>query len=256
MIRFVDSHVHLHFSDYDSDRDEVIERAIHAGIGKFVTVGADLEDSRKALELAKQYACVWASAGIHPHDAKEAEESSFVSLRQLLGEERVVAIGEVGLDFFRNLSPPDRQKTVLRKFLCLQKEIKKPIIYHCRDAYEELLEVIREEGGPGGGGVMHCFSSDRETMSRFLDLGFYISFTGALTYPKNSVLREACKHCPKDRLLLETDAPYLAPQAVRGKRNEPVYLTETAQLAADLRGIPLEALGVLTTANAQTLFCL
>ncbi len=251
---FIDTHVHLHFPDYDADRQTVIERSREAGIEGFVNVGTDVASSRVSLELARQYEFIWATAGIHPHDVKDADEKSFEEIEELLKHPKMVAIGEVGLDFFRDHSPREKQKEVLRQFIRLHLKIKKPLVLHCRDAYEDLRVLLIEEMAPPFQGVMHCFSSDSETMKKFVDLGFYISFAGPLTYKKNDVLREACRACPKDRLLFETDAPFLPPQSVRGKRNESAYLLETAQAACELHKIPLEELGRITTANARKLF--
>ena len=166
----------------------------------------------------------------------------------------MVAIGEVGLDFFRNLSPAETQREVLNKFFELHRKTKKPLVLHVRDAYREMKEQVRSELRPPVAGILHCFSADKETMKEFLDLGFYISFAGPLTYKKNDALRGAFAACPADRLLLETDAPFLPPQSERGKRNESGFLLETAGLGATLRGISTEELGRVTTENAKKIF--
>ena len=251
---FVDTHCHLHFPDYAEDREGMIERSRQAGVETFITVGTDLETSRQALELAHRYPFVYAAAGIHPHDAQGAKEEDFKEIEQLLHESKVAAIGEVGLDFFRNLSPPEVQKKVLNRFFELHRKTAKPLILHVRDAYREMKEQIEAELGRDVRGVMHCFSSDAETMKAFLDFGFYISFAGPLTYKKNDALRQALKESPTDRLLLETDAPFLPPQSRRGKRNEPGYLVETARVASELKGVSTEELGRVTTENARRLF--
>lgn len=251
---FVDTHVHLHFPDYLTDRDEVLSRARATGIGTFINIGTDLESSRQAVRLAEEKEFIFASVGIHPHDTKDANALAFKELATLARHPRVVAIGEVGLDFFRGHSPHETQKEVFRRFLRLHCEIKKPLVLHCRDAYEDLMAILKEEMSPPFEGVMHCFSSDRAMMERFLDLGFHISFAGPLTYKKNDALREACKTCPIDRLLLETDAPFLAPQSMRGKRNEPAFMIETARVAAGLQGISLEELCLKTSENSRLAF--
>ena len=253
---FIDTHVHLHFSDYDADRAEVIRRSREAGVELFINVGTDSESSEESVQLAHQHPFVYATVGIHPHDAKEAHEEDFKTIERLLRESKVVAIGEVGLDFFRNLSPAETQKKVLNRFFELHRKTKKPLILHVRDAYPEMREQIHSELGPSAEGVLHCFSSDKETMKDFLELGFYISFAGPLTYKKNKALREAFQACPSDRLLLETDAPFLPPESRRGKRNESAFLLEAAELGAELRGIPVEELGRITTENARRLFLL
>ena len=251
-IGFTDTHAHLYFPDYGPDQEEVIARARASGIDYFVNIGTNYESSVQSLELAKRHDFIWAAAGIHPNDSKDANSSEIAKIRELLKEPRMVAIGEVGLDYYRDHSPKEKQDEVLREFLKIHREIRKPLVIHCRDAYEALLKVFKEEKPMSG--VMHCFSSDRPAMEKFLELGFYISFAGPLTYKKNDTLREACKACPLDRLLLETDAPFLPPQSVRGKRNEPAYLLETARTAAELHGLSLETLGEKTTQNARRLF--
>ena len=251
---FVDTHVHLHFPEYDKDREAVIERSRQAGVGLFVDVGTDRESSRRAVDLAHRHEEVYASVGVHPHDAKEAREEDFGALEQLLHESKVVAIGEVGLDFFRNLSPPETQTKVLDRFFELHRKTRKPLILHVRDAYREMKERLTSEFKPPVEGVLHCFSSDKDTLKGFVDLGLYISFAGPLTYKKNDTLREAFQACPLDRVLLETDAPFLPPASQRGKRNESGFLLETARLGAELKKITLEELGRATTANAKRLF--
>jgi TatD DNase family protein len=251
---FVDTHVHLHFPEYDQDREAVIERARKAGVELFINVGTDAASSEESVKLAHRYEFIYATAGIHPHDAKEADEEDFGALERFLHDSKVVAIGEVGLDFFRNLSPAAVQKKVLNRFFDLHRKTKKPLILHIRDAYREMKEQVESELGTVVRGLLHCFSADKETMKTFLDLGFFISFAGPLTYKKNDVLREAFRACPLDRLLLETDAPFLPPQSKRGARNESSYLLETAQLGAELRKMSPEALAQATTENARGLF--
>lgn len=251
---FFDSHLHLHFPEYENDLDAVIERATRAGVETFVTVGTDAETSRRAVRLAERYPSVFAAVGVHPHDAKEADAGSVEAVARLLEHPRVVAAGEVGLDYYRDHSPRDVQQEVFRTFIRLHLKARKPIMIHCRDAYEDLLKILAEEAPPPYDGVMHCFSSGKEMMERFTALGFYISFAGQVTYKKSADLREAFRCCPEDRLLMETDAPYLAPQAFRGRRNEPAFLVETAKAVAGLRGISGEELGRQAAANARRLF--
>ena len=252
---FTDTHVHLHFPEYAEDREQVLKRAQDAGVGLFVNVGTDLATSLASLQLAEQYSHVYATAGIHPHDAESAY-SQFEEIAALAEHPRMVAIGEVGLDFFRNHSPQEKQIALLRRFIQLYFRISKPLIIHCRDAYEEFLSILETESSAPYRGVMHCYSSDREMMFRLLDKGFMISFAGPLTYKKNDALREACKACPLDRILLETDAPFLPPQSMRGKRNESAHLIETASVAAQLHGLTLSELAEKTTENARKLFAL
>jgi TatD DNase family protein len=246
---FADTHVHFHFPDFEEDRDAAIDAARKAGIELFVNVGTNVDSSRKSLEFAEKYPDFYAAAGIHPNDAITATPESMREIEELLKHPRMLAIGEIGLDYYRDHSPKDVQKKVLENFLALHKRINKPLIIHCRDAYDDLLEIFRSEKISRG--IMHCFSSDRPTMEKFVEQGFYISFAGPLTYKKNDALREACKACPLDRLLFETDAPFLPPQSKRGKRNETLYMMETFQTGADLHNLPLQEIGKRTTENAR-----
>jgi TatD DNase family protein len=250
----VDTHAHLYFPDYDTDREAAFDRAFAGGVEAVINVGTDLESSRRCLELANSHPALYASAGVHPNDSKEIPEDVFSGIRELLKEPRVVAVGEVGLDFYREFSPHDVQEKVFRRFIGMHRETGKPLIIHCRDAYDALVRVLRSESGEPYRGVIHCYSSDRETMLPLLELGFHISFAGPLTYKKNEELREACQACPEDRLLFETDAPFLSPASWRGKRNESSYMVETVRLAAQIRGVSFETLAEKTTANARCLF--
>lgn len=251
---FVDTHVHLYFPDYDNDRDEVIRKAKAAGVECFLNVGTDVTSSLRCLEMASADSQIYATAGIHPNDTARASADDLKAIEEILGNPLVLAVGEVGLDYYRDTSPRETQQELLKCFFEIQKKIRKPLVLHCRDAYEDLYAMLKAEYGRGVSGVMHCYSSDAVTMKRYVDLGLYISFAGPLTYKKNDELREACRLCPRDRLLLETDAPFLPPQSMRGKRNDSSLMLETAQTAADLHGISLEAMGRLTTDNARRLF--
>ena len=253
-MNLTDTHLHLHFPQYDADRPEIIQRAIQGGIRHFLNIGTDLEDSRKAVAVAEQYPEVYAAVGYHPHETRHAHDAELAELAKLLLHPKVVAIGEVGLDYFHEHSPRDVQLKLLKTFLGWYATHQKPIIIHCRDAYEDLLRVLKNDGKAPYRGTLHCYSSDARTMKGYLDLGFHIAFGGALTYKKNDALREACALCPKDRLLLETDAPYLPPQSKRGRRNEPLYMIETAGCAAELHGMSVDEIADLTTANARALF--
>jgi TatD DNase family protein len=253
-MRFADTHVHLHFPDFDADRLAVIERAKAAGVEILVNVGTDIKTSEACIELAERYPQMAAVAGFHPHEARHLNGDALRSLEALLAHPRVVGIGEIGLDYFRDHSPRETQNEAFRSLLALYARFKKPLVIHCRDAYRELEAILKEELSPPYDGTIHCYSSGVATMKRFLDLGFHVSFAGHLTYKKNDALREACRACPMDRLLVETDAPYLAPHTRRGGRNEPAFMIETAQLVSELKGVSLEALGHATTANARALF--
>ena len=249
-----DTHAHLHFPGFDEDRDAVLARARAAGVRRMVTIGTDGETSRAALALADRHPDVWATAGVHPHDAAESDEAAQAEVERIAAERRVVAIGEIGLDFFRNLSPPETQERVLRRVLALARRLRKPVVLHCRDAHAEILALLGEERVAEVGGIMHCFSGDVAIARRCLDLGLLISLAGPVTYPNARALPDVARFVPGDRLVLETDCPFLPPQGYRGKRNEPAYLTITAARVAELRGEPLDDLAARTTANACRLF--
>ena len=251
---FVDTHVHLHFPEFDSDRGEIIDRARHSGVRYFINIGTDLESSRKSIAIAEQYDFVYATVGIHPHDVKDATPEDMCQLAGLAKHQKVVAIGEVGLDFFRNLSPEDVQRKLIVQFFEMAKQANLPLVLHIREAYEPMIELLKEHFKPPVRAVSHCFSGTREMMEPLLALGLFISFAGSVTYKKNDGLREAAKACPEDRILIETDAPFLAPQTHRGKRNESAFMAETARFVAELRGISAEKLGEATSRNAETLF--
>lgn len=253
-MNFVDTHVHLHFPDFDSDREQVIERARQSGVRHFINVGTDLESSRKSVALAEKYDFVYATVGIHPHDVKDARPEDMRELGKLTKHKKVVAIGEVGLDFYRNLSPGDVQRKLIVQFFDMAKQTNLPLVLHIREAYEPMIELLKIHFKGPIRAVSHCFSGTREIMEQLLGLGLFISFAGPVTYKKNDALREAVKACPEERILLETDAPFLAPQAHRGKRNESAFMMESVRFVADLRGISLQKLEELTSRNAETLF--
>ena len=253
-MNFVDTHCHLHFPDYQSDQEAVIEKARSAGVQYFINVGTDVKSTKASIALAEKYDFIYATAGIHPHDAKDATPEDMYQLADLMRHPRIVAIGEVGLDYYRNLSPADVQIKILTQFFDLSKQYQLPLVLHIRDAYDEAVRLLKENFKPPVAAVSHCFSSNREVMEKLLDLGLFISFAGPITYKKNDALREAAKHCPLNRIVVETDAPFLAPQNNRGKRNEPAYLMETAKQIADLKGISLEELSKASTRNCEVLF--
>jgi len=245
-----DTHAHLHFEAFDADRPAVLERARQAGIRHFLTVGIDAETSRAAIQLAESAPDILAAAGLHPHEASQGSDATWQTLRQLAGSPKVRAVGEMGLDFFRNLSTRDEQARAFRRQIGMARELKKPILVHCREAAAEVLAILKEEKAGELGGIMHCFSGDAEYAKACLDLGFLISIAGPVTYPNARTLPEVVRTVPRDRLVLETDCPYLPPQPYRGKRNEPAYLVHTASRVAELLGLTLEELAEATTANA------
>jgi len=232
----------------------MLRRARAAGVRWMVNIGTDLDTSWQAVGIAEVDPDIYASVGVHPHDAAEADEGVFKTLEELATRSKVVAIGETGLDYYRNLSPRDVQATVFRRQLALAREIGKPVIIHCRDAHHDLLQILREERANKIGGVVHCFSGNVQFAEASLDLGFYISIAGPVTYPNARKLPEVIKVVPEDRLVIETDCPFLPPQPYRGKRNEPSYLPITAQRVAEIKGRSVGELGELMTQNALRLF--
>jgi len=205
--------------------------------------------------MARRLPEVWATVGIHPHDAGDAVEADFAEMEKLArSEAKVVGFGEMGLDFFRNLSPPEAQREVFRRQISMARELGRPLVIHCRDAHDETLAILAEERAREVGGVMHCFSGDVQIARRCLDLGLFISLAGPVTYKNARALPEVARFVPEDRLVVETDCPYLPPTPHRGKRNEPAYVALTAAFVAGLRGVTSEALGAAVTANAATLF--
>jgi TatD DNase family protein len=248
----IDTHAHIQMTEFDADREETLSRARVAGIELMVTVGYHLEASRLAVEAAGRYPEVFASVGIHPHDARHYDEKTEQALRELAGSPKVVAIGEAGLDFFRDRSPRPAQIEAFRRQIHLAKERGLPLIVHDREAHQETMQILREEQAEVV--VLHCFSGDLAMAEEAWARGYYTSIAGPVTYPKNEALREVVRRARPDRLVLETDCPYLPPQAFRGKRNEPAHLLKTAHEVADLLGVSLDELGRLTTENARRLF--
>ena len=251
----IDTHAHLDHNQFDEDRQAVIERAFAQGISHILSVGCDLESSAANVRLAETYPNIHAAVGIHPHDALQADEAGIVQLAKVLEQsEKIVAVGEIGLDFYRDRAPRDVQRLAFRRQIALARQVKKPIIVHDRDAHDEVLQILREEKAAEVGGVLHCFSGDKEMARACLDLGFYLSFPGTITYPKNDATREVVRAVPIDHLLVETDCPYLAPLPFRGKRNEPAHVRQTAAMIAEIKGLTLEDVARITSRNACTLF--
>jgi len=239
----IDTHAHIDGADYDEDREEVIERARESGVQYMVNIGCDVESSYRSMELAEQYDFIYATAGIHPHDVKSITEDTYVHLRQLLLHPKVIALGEIGLDFFKNYSPHDVQRTHFRNQIQLAHDMGKPIIVHSRDANEDIIAILSEfypKDSTARPGIFHCFSGDQELADKALEMGFYISFSGSVTFKKAEALREVAKTIPADRLLTETDCPYLTPTPHRGKRNEPAYVNFTAEKLAEIRGLKID----------------
>ena len=248
-----DTHCHLHLRQFDRDRDEVVARAEANGVTKIIEVGIDLESNKEAIALANRYPQVYAAVGIHPHEAGKASQKTWMELRSLASQPGVVAIGETGLDYYRRHSSRQKQKEALRRQLSLARELKKPVIFHDREAHDDLLAMV-EEHGEGLAGVFHCFSGDLAMAKRCLEMGFYISIAGPVTYRNAHRLRELARTLPLERLLMETDSPFLPPHPYRGRRNEPAYVKLVAQEVAEIRGVSFEELAQATTENAALLF--
>lgn len=249
----IDSHAHLEMREFDHDRDTVIERAETAGVEYIITVGTTLAECAKAVSIARTRSRVYAAVGIHPHEVKSITPSTYDSLRKLARNERVVAYGEIGLDFFRNLSPRDVQIQRFGEQLELAKEVDLPIIIHDREAHKETLEMLSTWKGTRGG-VVHCFSGDERMAIKCVDMGFYVSIPGSITYKKSETLYAVVKKVPLANLLIETDAPYLTPHPHRGKRNEPAFIVHTAKKIAEIKEVPFEELASVTSENAKNLF--
>jgi len=253
LVMLIDSHTHLEMEDFDGDRDAVVERARQAGVEFMITVGTSITYCRKALDLASRYGEVYVAVGIHPHDVKDIDDGTYDELRKLVAMEKVVAYGEIGLDFFRDLSPRQVQMERFGEQLELAEEVDLPVIIHDREAHREILDMLgsRRERLRG---VIHCFSGDLTMARQCLDLGFSISVPGTVTFDKATELQRVVQYVPLEFLLVETDAPYLAPQPYRGKRNEPAYVVKTAAKIAELKGLSWEEVACQTTKNAKTLF--
>ena len=249
----IDTHAHLEMEAFDRDREEVLERAVEAGLTAIVTVGTTLADCEKAVALAGRYPLLYAAVGIHPHEVKGIDSGTYDALRLLARRDKVVAVGEIGLDFYYDHSPREVQIRRFAEQLDLAEELDKPVIIHDREAHAETLGILRPRKGRLRG-VLHCFSGDRAMARECIDMGFYLSVAGTVTYRKADQLRGVAREMPLERLLIETDAPYLAPQPHRGGRNEPAYVVETAGCLAEIRGLPVDELIRRTAANARRLF--
>jgi len=255
-IQLVDSHCHLDSKEFDSDRDDVIQRALDAGVTKMVAIGTGNgpPDLETGIRLADKYEAFYATVGIHPHDAAKATPDDLKRLADLLSHPKVVAVGEIGLDYHYDFSPRDVQKSIFIEQMRIAAGARKPIVIHTREAWEDTVAFLEQDWAPHGlPGVMHCFSGGPQEAQRALALGFYLSFGGIVTFPKARDLHEAARRAPLDRLLVETDAPYLAPVPNRGKRNEPGFVIHSARRLAELRGDSLENLAHATTQNFQQL---
>lgn len=260
---FADTHCHLDFKSFDADRSQVIDRARQAGVQRILNPGIDLASSQKALELARSEPGIFAAVGVHPNEAGAWQADSLAHLRRLAGDSRVVAIGEIGLDYYRDRCPAERQKRIFREQLTLAAELQLPVVVHNRQATADLLELLSEwraalvsSGSPLAErpGVLHSFSEEQSPAHLAISMGFFIGFSGPVTFRNAPDLQGVAAGLPLSRLLIETDAPFLAPHPHRGKRNEPAFVRLVAEKIAELHGVPLEAVARITTANATRLF--
>lgn len=252
----IDSHAHIQGKEYAGEVEAVIERARVAGVGRIIAVGGagDMTSNTAAIELADSFPNVYATVGMHPHDAKDVGEEELRQLRGLTGHSKVIAVGETGLDYYYNHSPHDVQRRVFTHFIHMARETALPIVVHERDAAKEAAELLRREGAGALRGVIHCFTGDYAAACAYLDLGFYLSFTGIITFKNAEPLRDVVRKMPLERMLVETDSPYLTPVPHRGKRNEPAFVRLVAEIIANVRGISLETVAETTTHNARNLF--
>lgn len=253
-MQLIDSHAHLNDPRFAPDRPAVLDRARAAGLIGLVNVGFDLPSSRLAVELAQREPDCWAAVGVHPHDAEDVTEAVLAEVRDLAAAPRVVAIGEAGLDYYRDLSPRAVQRQVFARFIELAGELGKPLVVHCREAQADCLAVLDEHRVAEQKIIMHCFAGDVRFARQCTQRGFWLGLTGTLTYPKAHVLREVAARMPTDRLLVETDCPWLPPQSHRGERNEPAYVVQVAERLAEERGLTCEQVSELTIANTQAAF--
>ncbi|RFA35885.1 hydrolase TatD [Virgibacillus dokdonensis] len=249
-----DTHVHLNARNFFEDRDETIQRAFDAGVTHMVVVGFDRATIPLAIEIAEQYETIYAAIGWHPVDAVDMTEQELEWIEELSSHPKVVALGEMGLDYHWDKSPKDVQKEVFRKQIRLAKKLQMPIIIHNREATEDIIAILQEEQAASVGGIMHCYNDSVNYIQDCLDMNFYISLGGPVTFKNATLPKEVAVQVPLDRLLIETDAPFLAPHPYRGKRNEPAYVTLVAEKIAALRGMSIEEVGEITTKNAHTLF--
>jgi TatD DNase family protein len=256
-MELIDSHAHIDFPQFAEDRDAMLGRARAAGVTTLLAIGTGPgpEKLDSAIPFAEQHDWIYATVGIHPHEAKEVTPSLLAELEKLALHPKVIAWGEIGVDYFYDHSPREAQQKVFREQMDLAKKAKLPIIIHCRDAWSDCLNILEEVWRPSGlGGILHCFTSTLEDARRGIEMGFLISFAGNSTYPKTQNLREVAKALPLEKILIETDAPYLAPQAFRGKRNEPAYVAEVARTLASVRNLSPDELAAATSENFRRLF--
>lgn len=251
-----DTHAHLDDEQFAEDQQAVIQRAQQAGVGLIVNVGYNISSARHTVELTKKYDFVYGAVGMHPHDAKDLNEESLAALREMAQESRIVAVGEIGLDYYYDFSPREKQQQVFRQMLRLAKELRLPVIIHDREAHEDTWRIVQEENAAEVGGIFHCYSGSWPWAQEIIKQGFYIALGGTVTFKNAKKAVEVAQKIPLESLLLETDCPYLAPVPYRGKRNEPAFVAEVANTIAALRGITTEELAAITTENGKRVFAI
>lgn len=254
--KLIDSHCHLDSEQFNDDREAVIERAVAAGVEHMVAIGSGdgPPDLEAGIRLADRYPAIYATIGVHPHDAANATSETYRRLAELIGHAKVIAVGEIGLDYHYDHSPREVQRDVFIEQMRIARHGRKPIVIHTRSAWDDTIALLREHWAPSGlGGIIHCFSEGPREAEQALAIGFHISFAGIVTFPKATSIQEAARITPMDRLLIETDAPYLAPVPKRGKRNEPAYIVETARKLAELRDVTPDEIAQTTADNWRRL---
>jgi TatD DNase family protein len=252
---FIDTHAHLTFPEFAADLPAVIQRAKEARLEAIINIALDDEAVKRSLILSRDHpGFIFTGAGLHPHEASEWNDASYAKYSSLAKEHKLIAIGETGLDYHYKLSPADQQKKVFRAFLQMAQELDLPVVIHSREAAQDTINIIREENKGKLKGVLHCFAGDPALGQAALDLGLLISFTANITYPKADIIRAAAQEIPLERIMIETDSPFLAPQAYRGTRNEPAYVVKVAEKIAELKGLTVAEVALATTENARRLF--
>ncbi len=252
--QLIDTHCHLDMQDYQDDIDQVLAKALNLGVKRIITVGIDLDSSRAAIRLAEKYPGVFATVGVHPHNVALLKDHDYEELAVLAKKSEVVAYGEIGLDFYYDHAPADVQIAHFGRQVDLAKQLDLPLVVHDREAHAEVLEILANAYPFKATGVMHCFSGDSAFAEAVIDLGFYVSIPGVITFKKAETLQEAVRNIPLERIILETDGPFLAPEPRRGRRNEPALLLFTAEKVAELKGLTLKEVAEVSTANAEKLF--
>lgn len=250
---FIDTHTHLQFESYDEDREMVIQRAIKSDVEALITIGTDLKSSKKALDLAENFAVIFASVGIHPNDCEKISQSDIDKIVEMAQKEKTIAIGEIGLDYYRMQAPKETQQEILKKQIQIARELTLPIIIHNRDAHDDIYNVLKKEKAEEISGVFHSFTGDLDFLESILALNYHVSFTGPVTF-KNTNYNQLIERVPIEQLLLETDSPFLAPVPFRGKRNEPSYIRFIAEKISQVKEISVDKLAEITSENAKSLF--